>query len=205
MFKNIFGKQSKEEYFEPVAPVVEKRKQERFSEPLIYNDEVKEEVKKPIVKEVKKEPVKAEPYYMSQVISPILGPSAKTEVESKKTVTKKKAKTYNSSLVTVISPFFGDEEEEDVFVEAKEEVVEVKEEVVDPFENEPTVEDNLRNYAKMIEEEQNELKIIEQRTGEFKLDFNSSSEEKVPSLIDEIEDDMSLDELMSLYEKKFND
>ena len=35
----------------------------------------------------------------------------------------------------------------------------------------PTVEDNLRNIAKIVEEEQDQLKIIEERTGEFKLDF----------------------------------
>ncbi|MFQ7173330.1 MAG: hypothetical protein ACLRQF_15430 [Thomasclavelia ramosa] len=64
----------------------------------------------------------------------------------------------------------------------------------------PTVEDNLRNIAKIVEEEQDQLKIIE-RTGEFKLDFGTNDVEKQNSLIDEIDDDMSLDELMSLYER----
>ena len=53
--------------------------------------------------------------------------------------------------------------------------------------------------------EQDQLKIIEERTGEFKLDFGTNDVEKQNSLIDEIDDDMSLDELMSLYEKKFKD
>ena len=69
----------------------------------------------------------------------------------------------------------------------------------------PTVEDNLRNIAKIVEEEKDQLKIIEERTGEFKLDFSGDEEKKKDSLIDEIDDDMSLDELMSLYEKKFKD
>ena len=50
-----------------------------------------------------------------------------------------------------------------------------------------------------------QLKIIEERTGEFKLDFGQKKSEEQNSLIDEIDDNMSLDELMSLYEKKFKD
>lgn len=199
MFKNLFGKNNEEQY-EPAAPVVEKRKQERFSEPLIYNDEVKEEPKVEAVKTTyQAPPKKKETYQMSQVISPILGSSKTKEEEKKKPSTKKKYHYHEPSLVSVISPFYGDpeEEEEDILVE----------EFIAPVEQvkEPTVEDNLRNFARLVEEEQNELKIIEQRTGEFKLDFSGANSEKEPSLIDEIEDDMSLDELMSLYEKKFND
>ena len=37
------------------------------------------------------------------------------------------------------------------------------------------------------------------------MDFSGDEEKKKDSLIDEIDDDMSLDELMSLYEKKFKD
>lgn len=40
----------------------------------------------------------------------------------------------------------------------------------------PTVEDNLRNIAKIVEEEQDQLKIIEERTGEFKLDFGQKNQ-----------------------------
>ena len=60
----------------------------------------------------------------------------------------------------------------------------------------------MRNIAHIVEEEQDQLKIIEERTGEFKLDFKNKDED---SFIDEIDDSMSLDELMSLYEKKFKD
>lgn len=87
---------------------------------------------------------------------------------------------------------------------AKEEIIEEEKEP-QTIEDIPTVEDNLRNIAKIVEEEQDQLKIIEERTGEFKLDFGSSSTQKQGSLIDEIDDNMSLDELMSLYEKKFKD
>ena len=61
---------------------------------------------------------------------------------------------------------------------------------------------SIRNIANVVEEEQDQLKIIEERTGEFKLDFQNKDED---SFIDEIDDSMSLDELMSLYEKKFKD
>ncbi|MFQ9183345.1 MAG: hypothetical protein ACLR3Q_07875, partial [Thomasclavelia ramosa] len=97
------------------------------------------------------------------------------------------------------------EEKEQVESEAKLTTItdEPKEKKV--IEDLPTVEDNLRNIAKIVEEEQDQLKIIEERTGEFKLDFGTNDVEKQNSLIDEIDDDMSLDELMSLYEKKFKD
>ncbi len=55
---------------------------------------------------------------------------------------------------------------------------------------------------KLLKKNKINLKIIEERTGEFKLDLNKEDED---SFIDEIEDSMSLDELMSLYEKKFKD
>ncbi|WP_242394175.1 hypothetical protein [Coprobacillus cateniformis] len=96
-------------------------------------------------------------------------------------------------MIPIISPFFGPADEQE------EKEIEVKAKMV---KEEPSVEQNLRNIAKIVEEEQDQLKIIEERTGEFKLDLNKEDED---SFIDEIEDSMSLDELMSLYEKKFKD
>ncbi|HAD23026.1 MAG TPA: hypothetical protein DCF47_02755 [Kandleria vitulina] len=64
-----------------------------------------------------------------------------------------------------------------------------------------SVENRLRNIASLTEETQDDLKIIEERTGKFKLDFKTEED----SLIDEIDDNMSLDELMNLYEKKFKE
>ena len=58
MFKKFFKKEEEEELFEKVDPVLEQRRKEKFSTPLIYNDEVetKKDIKKeePKKKEVKK-------------------------------------------------------------------------------------------------------------------------------------------------------
>ena len=133
----------------------------------------------------------------------------------------KKPKKKDNSLVQVISPYYGNfEEKEETDSEAVLTAVEdskdfqdetntdaektIEPEIVEE-EKLPTVEDNLRNIAKIVEEEQDQLKIIEERTGEFKLDFGQKKSEEQNSLIDEIDDNMSLDELMSLYEKKFKD
>ena len=64
-----------------------------------------------------------------------------------------------------------------------------------------SVENRLRNIASLTEQSDDDLKIVEERTGKFKLDFKKKDD----SLIDEIDDNMSLDELMNLYEKKFKD
>ena len=196
MFKKFFGKEEEEEEtFETVDPVLEQRRKEKFSTPLIYSDEEEEEKKVEAVK--KPEPKKTvnieSTYRMSEIISPMTGLQ-----QSKKPVTKttkpkvKKVKKDTDELIPIISPFYGpaEIEEEPVKKEIKETKVE------------PSVEQNLRNIAHIVEEEQDQLKIIEERTGEFKLDLQNQEED---SFIDEIDDSMSLDELMSLYEKKFKD
>ena len=137
---------------------------------------------------------------MSQIISPI-GGLKKSKVDESirpKPVTKKvKKRKIEDQLVPVISPFYGPA---DLEVEEKPEPQKIKK--AKPEIKEETVEDNLRNIANIIEEEKDQLRIIEERTGEFKLDFSSQEKD---TLIDEIDDSMSLDELMSLYEKKFKD
>ena len=62
-----------------VDPVIEQRRKEKFSEPMIYNEEKKVEEKKveekvPVVKKTveSKKPKKQE-YVMSQIISPMNG------------------------------------------------------------------------------------------------------------------------------------
>ena len=209
MFRGLFKKHEEDEDIFEVDPVVEQRRKEKFSTPLIYDEEFKEEPEvtvtpTPKTKE-KTKVVEAKPkveekprqiYQMSEVISPMMGI----------TNGKPKKRKNVDQLVPVISPFFGNyEEKEQVESEAKLTTIndEPKEKKV--IEDLPTVEDNLRNIAKIVEEEQDQLKIIEERTGEFKLDFGTNDVEKQNSLIDEIDDDMSLDELMSLYEKKFKD
>lgn len=218
MFKRLFFKnveeKEEEKVFENVDPVLEQRRKEKFSTPLIYDEEIKEEEKKPkeirtVKKEVKKETI---PYEMSQIISPIGGLKKSKVDESirpKPAPKKLKKRKIEDQLVPVISPFYGmaDLEKEDVKEEKKATVKEKKEkkaEVIKPVieKNEETVESNLRNIANIIEEEKDQLRIIEERTGEFKLDFSNQNND---TFIDEIDDSMSLDELMSLYEKKFKD
>uniref|UniRef100_UPI00241E77A7 hypothetical protein n=1 Tax=Thomasclavelia spiroformis TaxID=29348 RepID=UPI00241E77A7 len=137
-------------------------------------------------------------YRMTEIISPITGvkKSAQVEVKIPSKPKIKKVKKDSDELIPIISPFFGpaDAQQYEVISEP------IKKEVVE--EKEPSVDENLRNIAQIVEEEQDQLKIIEERTGEFKLDFQKKDED---SLIDEIDDSMSLDELMSLYEKKFKD
>ncbi len=234
MFKNFFKKYDEDDVFETVDPIVEKRRNEKFSKPLIYDDEFDEVKKEPeekkqvqtkttpkqkFVKPVEKtETKKSNVYEMMDIISPMFGKSDKEEKKVKKpTVTKpkKKSKYQSDSLVQVISPYYGNfEEKTDIESEAlltptedepEVEIVEENKVVENKEEKLPTVEDNLRNIAKIVEEEKDQLKIIEERTGEFKLDFNDKKDNQDNSLIDEIDDNMSLDELMNLYEKKFKD
>ena len=226
MFRGLFKKHEQDDDIFEVDPVVEQRRKEKFSTPLIYDEEFKEEVseaeEKPVAKpkaksktvetkqvvEEKPKPV----YQMSEVISPMNGITKRKEeektVKTKKTVKPKKKKN-NDQLVPVLSPYFGNYEEKPV-VESEAKLTSINEEKAKKkkskeIEKLPTVEENLRNIAKIVEEEKDQLKIIEERTGEFKLDFSTNELEKQNSLIDEIDDDMSLDELMSLYEKKFKD
>lgn len=198
MFKKFFKKEDEEELYEKVDPVLEQRRKEKFSTPLIYNDEieVEEDTKKEEVK--KKEPKKninvESNYRMSEIISPMTGLKTTKKPEVKKAVKPKvkKVKKESDELIPIISPFYGPFEN----IEEEKNTSSVKKQ------EEPSVEENLRNIANIVEEEQDQLKIIEERTGEFKLDFKNKDED---SFIDEIDDSMSLDELMTLYEKKFKD
>lgn len=226
MFRSLFKKHEQDDDIFEVDPVVEQRRKEKFSTPLIYDEEFKEEViesdekvetkskSKPKAKETK--PVVEEKprpvYQMSEVISPMHGVSKRKESDKKekvKKVNKPKKKKNIDQLVPVISPYFGNYNDKPV-IESEAKLTSINEEkeaekLAKEIEKLPTVEENLRNIAKIVEEEKDQLKIIEERTGEFKLDFNTNEIEKQNSLIDEIDDDMSLDELMSLYEKKFKD
>lgn len=227
MFRSLFKKHEQDDDIFEVDPVVEQRRKEKFSTPLIYDEEFKEEEAnvpdekvvskpktKPMASEVK--PVVEEKpksvYQMSEVISPMHGISRRKETdktEKRRKVSKPKKKKNNDQLVPVISPYFGNYEEKPI-IESEAKLTSINEEkeaekLAKEIEKLPTVEENLRNIAKIVEEEKDQLKIIEERTGEFKLDFGTNEIEKQNSLIDEIDDDMSLDELMSLYEKKFKD
>ena len=108
MFKKFFIKDEEdEEMFETVDPVLEQRRKEKFSAPLIYNDDVEEEKKKEEVK--KKEPVKkTQPvestYRMSEIISPMSGIKQTFETEVK--VKKPKKKKIKKENDVVIFDFF---------------------------------------------------------------------------------------------------
>lgn len=221
MFRGLFKKDNdEEEFFQTVDPIVEQRRKEKFSKPLLDAqdfEEPKKEVKEKKAKEILVRPeVEQKPkkntyvYQMSEIISPMTGIARKntTPKVAKGTQKFKKVKGKSDGLVPILSPFYGDFEKDDEVPKVEEDVVlesvakkqAIEKTVEEPL---PTVEDNLRNIAKIIEEEKNQLKIIEERTGEFKLDFHDKNDEV--SLIDEIDDDMSLDDLMSHYENKFSD
>ena len=216
MFKHFFKKSNDDDIFETVDPIVEQRRKEKFSKPLIYDEEFKKEevTKKSAGQQIPKETT-------SKNVKKVEKKVAKKEEPEVKKNSVKKPKKKDNSLVQVISPYYGNfEEKEETDSEAVLTAVEdskdfqdetntdaektIEPEIVEE-EKLPTVEDNLRNIAKIVEEEQDQLKIIEERTGEFKLDFGQKKSEEQNSLIDEIDDNMSLDELMSLYEKKFKD
>ncbi len=162
-------------------------------------------------------------YIMTEIISPMNGikvPAEKQPEVRRKAAHKKKFKMNQDELIPVISPMFGPSEEEEQQKPAPKKTEPKKKPVVTqakkpapkkekapapvkkpqkPDEVINNVEDRLKNISSLAEETQDDLKIIEERTGKFKLDFKKDDD----SLIDEIDDNMSLDELMNLYEKKF--
>ena len=95
MFKSFFKKNDDEDIFETVDPIVEKRRNEKFSKPLIYDEEFKEkdnnEEKENIQKEVKKPPKEDK-----KVVKKDVKPIAKIEPEKK-----------SYEMMDVISPMFG--------------------------------------------------------------------------------------------------
>lgn len=217
MFKRFFNHQEEEEeeVYETIDPILEERRKQKFSTPLIYDEddqieieEPKKETKKPEIKpQLKKAVLGESDYEMRNILSPMTGVTQVVPVSSKPAKPKvKKAKKYEDEedLIPIISPFYGmnapaTEKKDDASEKIKKE--EVKEEKI-VIKEEPSVTQNLRNIKDIVEEEQEQLKIIEERTGEFKFDFK---EDNKNTFIDEIDDSMSLDELMTLYEKKFRD
>ena len=178
--RDFFNKLKGEEPIEErVDPVIEQRRKEKFSSPLIYNEEVEEKV----IKEEKKEPVKKEivqpkkvkvevpttqSYTMSEIISPMTGKTEKEDQVIKPNIKKTKRKrtvNLNDQLVPVISPFYGAKEQE----EEKEEIKPVEKEVKKEkkIKKEPeSVTENLRNLANIIKEEEEKFQGTLQR-GEF--------------------------------------
>ncbi|MCD7949378.1 MAG: hypothetical protein LUG12_03825 [Erysipelotrichaceae bacterium] len=215
MFKNFFAHDDEnEDMYETVDTIAEQRRKEKFSEPLIYPTHEDVEEKKEEKVEIKKEENKVKPiletestYEMIEIISPMTGvkkdPIAKPKV--KKAEKPKKSQKQQEQLIPIISPYYGvytKEEPKEPEYEQKLKKVETIKENEDENTIKESVDKNIRNIAELVEDQQDELKIIEERTGEFKLDFKKDDQN---TFIDEIDDSMSLDELMSLYEKKFKD
>ena len=138
---------------------------------------------------------------MSQIISPMNGvQESKNPVPQKKPTVKKKIKRREDDVVPVLSPFYGaqgTEEEKPVVKKAKKVEKVVKKESSEVIDS---VENRLKNLSTLTLESQEDLKIVEERTGKIKHDMENED-----PLIEEINDDMSYDELMNLYEKKFED
>ncbi|MFQ8594123.1 MAG: hypothetical protein ACLSAL_11475, partial [Thomasclavelia spiroformis] len=123
MFKGLFKKHVQNDDIFEVDPVVEQRRKEKFSTPLIYDEEFKNEetkkpkenvkvkpVEKPKVSESKKivEEEPKEIYRMSEIISPMRGITKSKEPEkkvSKKTKARPKRKLSDDELVPVLSPY----------------------------------------------------------------------------------------------------
>lgn len=157
---------------------------------------------------VKPQRPKYEAYQFTEVISPIYGKSeeksAPKTVKSERPKRKSPQQAMEDSVVPVISPMYGfkqteEEEPEHEEVKVSRRSRRTKTETPKPSKIESVTED-LRNIASLTSESQSDLKLVEKRTGEFQFDFSKNEE---PTLIDEIDDAMTLDELMSLYEKKF--
>lgn len=219
---------------EPVDPLIEKRRQEKFSQPMIYSNELEDSIEK-VEKAIKKTtpasstaPITPTPttptkktspvrpmrpkydsgYQMSEVISPIYGRKDEPKPSKDKSVAQPKKKVVSKpiedQIVPIISPIYGTHKTEVEEVKPKTEPT-VKKSKRAQIKKEPeTVTEDLRNIVNIIQEEENQLKLVEKRTGEFQFDFSKMKSEE-PSLIDEIDDAMTLDELMSLYEKKFRE
>ena len=142
MFKNFFKRANDEDIFETVDPIVEQRRNEKFSKPLIYDEEFKKEQeankkkveasKKEKAKEVPKknikqtapkveEPISKKGYEMIDIISPIFG-MKEEKIETEKVTKKpsvKKSKKKDNSLIQVISPYYGNFEEKVVEEESE--------------------------------------------------------------------------------------
>lgn len=107
MFKSFFKKDDDEDIFETVDPIVEQRRNEKFSKPLIYDEEFEEkkknETKQKEVKIKKEEPqslkqetkianvkIEKKGYEMMDIISPMFGLAEEKDKKNVNRSTKKK-------------------------------------------------------------------------------------------------------------------
>ena len=97
MFKHFFKKSNDDDIFETVDPIVEQRRNEKFSKPLIYDEEFKKEevTKKSEGQQIPKETTSKNVKKVEKKVA------KKEEPEVKK----------NYEMMDIISPMFGMHEE----------------------------------------------------------------------------------------------
>ncbi len=221
LLSDLFGKKKKEEPIEErIDPVVEKLREEKFSTPLIYSeDEEEEEEVAPAKNENKNKrtnwetkhnvapTIDASNYEMREIISPMKGREhVKQPADEPAKPVKKRSYNQTDELYPVISPIRGaiQFEEETKIVEDKskgqKKAVKKIKSATNEDNRDASSTQNLRDISKVIEDEKSKLKIVEASTGEFQLEFNDPSDDET-AMIEEIGDEMTLDELLSLYEK----
>ena len=93
MFKHFFKKSNDDDIFETVDPIVEQRRNEKFSKPLIYDEEFKKEevTKKSAGQQIPKETTSKNVKKVEKKVA------KKEETEVKK----------NYEMMDIISPMFG--------------------------------------------------------------------------------------------------
>ena len=218
---DFFKKPAVEPFEEKMDPIVEQRRKEKFSTPLIYHEEEvqKNEKKNPSIKTsttVKKNVstnmnntntrIKIESSYtMSEIISPFHGKKEeKVTVKTQNSTPKKidRRKKMEDQIVPVISPIHG----MGSYYEDEEESYEEELLIVEKSENNTAslnFDDLLKDNLLKAENENKKIKIADKKSEEIQTNTTNLSSKK--AVTEEIDDAMTLDELMSLYERKFKD
>ncbi len=202
---DLFKKKPVKEVEEEVVdPIIVARRQEKFSKPFLFEEEEKTPVteeKQDFSKTTKfstKKRFEADTFQPTEIISPIFGKSSKELGSHKVSSDKKIERPFEEQLIQVISPMYG--------IKNSKSKSEVKSDPIIHRENDEkpaTITQNLRDMANIVKDIDENINIVEVSTGEFQLNFSDNEEN--PSMIDQVNEQMSLDELMQLYEEKFKE
>ena len=217
-----FKKKEEEEEIKIVDPEIEKLREEKFNIPVIEDEEEEkpaEVIRRPnpattnlpnygTKKNTSAHDTPYSLYKSREIISPMKGRTEKkVEVEEKVKPAKKKV-VYNDSdsLTPVISPMFGQniKRKQKEVKEAVEKVEEAIEEVEVVQEVKAKINPAPKKTKREVQREEEQMiqdAIVEQKTGEYKFNFPDETK-KEDSLMNEVEDEMTLEELLTLYEKK---
>lgn len=195
---------TKEEAMEVIEKEVEEITQETSKGILIDKDlEFEEEEIVPVKKFEKFTPKSSGEYVSKQIISPMRG-IQKEQKEDKKE-NKKPVKKVKEEHFQIISPIKGRiplKKEPAVIVEENNQKVVIK--AVDKEEMRKTtdgsVTEELRSVSQMIDEEA-DVKLVESKTGEFQIEFRDPVFDET-SFNDEIDDNMTIDQLLDQYERR---